>query len=481
MFPIPRGTRSGKRFLLQMPFGRRMLLSVLAAGFPAVALCLILLWTNSYSFSHKLEGTLFVLITWVGLSISARGKFIYSIRVLANVVGSLKEEDFSFRAAQAVEGDPLGDLAIEINELARALEEERLGALEAASLVRKVMAEAGTVILAFTPEGKVHLLNRAAAALLGGNEDWIRGRTASELGIEDLLEGPASETITRSFGHMDRRWLVRRTGFRQRGVRHRLVVLSEASEALRAEERLAWLRLIRVLGHEINNSLAPIKSITRTLTRISKTAGLPPDIHDNLMHGLEVIGGRADSLNRFLQNYARLAKLPPPKRRICELLPVLQNVASLESRLPVTMKTGPAVAVNMDPDQIEHALINLVKNAVEAVLERGGNRPARDEVLISWQTAGEDLTILVQDQGVGFPQTENLFVPFYTTKQTGSGIGLILSRQIVENHGGQLSMRNRSDIQGCEVIIRIPGCVVRTGAQACVASVDSPGPTGTRR
>jgi two-component system, NtrC family, nitrogen regulation sensor histidine kinase NtrY len=438
-----------------------MLLSVLAAGFPAVTLCLILLWTNPYSLDHKLEGTVFVLITWLGLSVSARGKFVYSVRVLANVVGSLKESDFSVRAAQAVEGDAFGDLAIEINELARALEEERLGALDATSLVRKVMAEAGAVILAFTPERKVHFLNRAAATLLGGDAEKIRGRTADELEITDLLEGPTSATITRFFGGMERRLLVRRTSFRQQGIQHRLVVLSEASEALRAEERLAWKRLIRVLGHEINNSLAPIKSIARTLTRISKTASLPPDIHDNLMHGLEVIGGRADSLNRFLQNYARLAELPAPSKRSCKLTPIVRNVASLESRVVVTIQGGPAATVNMDPDQMEHALINLTKNAAEAVLARTWTKPTYGPaVAISWETAGADLTILVRDQGVGLSQTENLFVPFFTTKQTGFGIGLILSRQIIENHGGQLAMRNRTDTQGCDVIIKIPGCVI---------------------
>lgn len=465
MFPIPDATKSRRRFKLQVPFGQRMLLSVLASGFPTVVLCLILLWTNSYSLDHKLEGTVFVLVTWLSLSVSAREKLVYSVRVLANVVGSLKESDFSVRATQAVEGDALGDLAIEINELARALEEERLGALEAASLVRKVMAEASAVILAFTPERKVHLLNRAAAVLLSQEADKIRGRTADELGIADLLEGPPSATITRFFAGMERRLLVRRTSFRQQGVQHRLVVLSEASEALRAEERLAWKKLIRVLGHEINNSLAPIKSIARTLTRISKTASLPPDIYDNLMHGLEVIGGRADSLNRFLQNYARLAELPSPNKRTCELRPVIRNVATLESRVMVTVQGGPPATVNMDPDQMEHALINLTKNAAEAVLARTWTKPAcGPAVAISWETIGADLTILVRDQGVGISQTENLFVPFYTTKQTGFGIGLILSRQIIENHGGQLAMHNRTDTQGCDVIIRIPGCVIVEGA-----------------
>jgi nitrogen fixation/metabolism regulation signal transduction histidine kinase len=462
MFPKQRGTKRGKWYRPRVPFGYRLLFSVLFAGLPAVVLCLILLWTGDYSLDHKLEGTAFTLISWVGLSVSSRQTFINPVRVLANVVGSLKEEDFSFRATHAVPGDALGELAIEINSLARALEEERLGALEAASLLRKVMAEVGAAIFAFTPDERVHLLNRTAAALLGGNEERIQHRTASELGIADLLVGPASETITRSFGNIEKRWLLRRTWFRQYGIQHRLVVLSEASEALRAEERLAWQRLMRVLSHEINNSLAPIKSIARTLSKMSDITTLPPEACGNLTHGLEVISDRAESLNRFLQSYAQLAKLPPPARNTCDLRDVVRRVASLESMQVVTVHEGPAIRVNLDADQIEHALINLVKNAVEAVLSKSRTYPREDSVVVSWEANGTDLEIFVRDRGVGLAQTENLFVPFYTTKQTGSGIGLILCRQIVENHGGQLTIRNRKDTEGCEVLVRIPACVVPT-------------------
>lgn len=463
MFVTRYGTKSSKRFRTRLPFGYRLLFSVLTAGLPAVALCLVLLWANPYSLYHKLEGTAFVLVSWVALSFSARATFTYSIQVLSNVVASLKEEDFSFRAPHAFEGDSLGELAIEINTLASALEGERLGALEAASLLRKVMAEAGAAILTFSPEGRIHLLNRAAAALLGGREERLLGRTAAEFEIEDLLNGPPSETITRSFGNIERRWLVRRTWFRQHGIQHRLIMLSEVSEALRAEERLAWQRLIRVLSHEINNSLAPIKSIARTLTRMSSTFQLPADSHENLMHGLEIIGSRAESLNRFLQSYAELAKLPPPTKRIFELKRLALHVASLEHRVAVTVQDGPDIEVDMDSDQIEHTLINLVKNATEAVLMEPGFEFISDPIVMSWNAAGTNLEIVVCDRGVGLSQTENLFVPFYTTKETGSGIGLLLCRQIVENHGGHVTIRNRKDTQGCEVTIRIPGCIVSNG------------------
>jgi nitrogen fixation/metabolism regulation signal transduction histidine kinase len=265
---------------------------------------------------------------------------------------------------------------------------------------------------------------------------------------------------------MEKRWLLRRSWFRQHGVQHRLVVLSEASEALRTEERIAWQRLMRVLSHEINNSLAPIKSIARTLTRMSAIASLPPEAYSNLTHGLEVISSRAESLNRFLQNYAQLAKLPPPDRRACDIATVVRHVTSLESRYPVTVREGPPVQVNLDPDQMKHALINLVKNAVEAVLLKAQPYSPPDSVVVSWAVLGTDLKIFVRDQGVGLAGTENLFVPFFTTKPDGSGIGLVFCRQIVEKHGGQMTIRNRNDDEGCEVVVTIPDCVVAPGQLA---------------
>src|SRR5215472_6036187 len=465
MFLTRAKTRSAKQFQARTPHGHKLLFSVLAAGLPAVGLCLILLWTNQYSLIHKLEGTAFILVSWLGLSFSAQEAIINPIRVLANVVGSLREEDFSFRATRAIEGDALGELAIEINRLARALEEERLGTLEATSLLRKVMAEASAAIFAFSPDGRIHLVNQAASALLGKRAEQILHRNAKELGIEDLLSGPPSQTITRSFGIIEKRWLLRRSWFRQRGIQHRLVVLSEASEALRAEERMAWQRLVRVLSHEINNSLAPIKSIARTLSRMPAIASLPQQVYSNLTHGLEVISSRAESLNRFLQSYAQLAKLPPPRRHACDIGTVVRHVACLESRHPVMVQEGPVVQANLDPDQMKHALINLVKNAVESVLLKAQPYPLPDSVVVSWTVLGTDLKIHVLDHGVGLPKTENLFVPFFTTKPEGSGIGLIFCRQIVEQHGGQMTIRNRKDNHGCEVVVTIPDCVVSPAKQ----------------
>lgn len=466
---LPQSRKKSRKRKFSLPFERRLLISVLTTGLPCAILSFVLLWTNSYSLDHKIEGTVFSILLWFGLGFAARNRVVNSVRVLSNVVASLKEDDFSFRATRAVSGDALGDLAIEINNLAQALESERLGTMEAENLLRKVLAEAEGVILAFSLDGKLKLFNRAAASFLGKKEEELSNQDAKELGIADLLGGPTSQTISRLSNGIERRWIVRRTHFRQNGVPHHLVMLSEASEALRAEERLAWQRMVRVLSHEINNSLAPIKSVARTLRRILSQNVLPERIHQDFDLGLDVIGTRAEALNRFLQSYAQLSKLPPPTRRVVGLQNMAERVRGLEARLAITILASPDIFISVDSDQLEQVLINLTKNATEALLTKYPEAlPTMTDgppVSISWTVVGNDLELWVRDRGVGLLDASNLFVPFYTTKETGTGIGLVLCRQIIEAHGGRLTIQNRTNTAGCEVQIKIPACVVPTGQQ----------------
>ena len=460
MLPILRAKTNAKRGnWLQGGFELRLLFSILFAGTAGVVLSLLLLWRSSYSLDHKIEISALILLLWLGLSFSARDRVVNSLRVLYNVISAVKDEDFSFRATQVSAGDALGDLALEINSLSRALGEERLGAVEATNLMRKVMAEAGTVIFAFSPDSRLRIVNRTGVRFLGKPEEEILNRTAAELGIEDLVKGPAWEVVSRVDSGTEKRWIVRRATFRQRGEPHTLIVLSEASEALRAEERAAWQRLIRVLSHEINNSLAPIRTIARTLGRMASTAELPMPLSEHLGHGLEVIHERADSLNRFLQSYTRVARVPRPQRRAVDLASLITRVAKLESRLPVKVIPGPSVSIFVDADQLEQVLINLIKNAAESVLLASEQEFGPEAVTVFWMVHGKDLEICIRDEGVGLTDTENLFVPFYTTKETGSGIGLLLSRQIIEAHQGTLMLRNRIERPGCEVVAKLPMCI----------------------
>jgi signal transduction histidine kinase len=230
------------------------------------------------------------------------------------------------------------------------------------------------------------------------------------------------------------------------------VVVADLSVPLREEELKAWQRLVRVLGHELNNSLAPIKSIAGSLTAMLKRSPRSPDWEDDMRAGLEIIETRAEGLGRFMQAYARLAKLPQPTLALAEIGPLVRRAAALETRLTIAMKGGPDLTARVDAAQIEQVLINLFKNAVEAALETGGG------VHVSWKQRKSFVEILVEDDGPGIANTANLFVPFFTTKPSGSGIGLLLCRQIAENHGGTITLRNREGgATGCAALLRLPG------------------------
>jgi two-component system nitrogen regulation sensor histidine kinase NtrY len=457
------GKKKSKIRAAHSSFESRLLISVLLTGLPAALFCLLLLWSTHYTLDHKIEGTVLLLLIWISLVISKSQSLIHSLRVLANVVAAVKEEDFSFRASLAFRGDALGELAIEINDLAQALETERLKTIDSLNLLRKVMDKAGAVILAFSADDRLCLINRAGADLLGFPEEHVLNCTATELGLRDLMDGPSSQTLSFPFGNIEKRWIVRRSSFRQHGVPHRLVVLSEASEALRAEERSAWQRIIRVMGHEINNSLAPISSIARTECRMLTQLALPPKELENLRHGLEIISDRAESLNRFLQSYARLAKLPPPRLSFVSVQELIEHAAAVESRLHIALSRGPDVILHVDPDQLLQALINLLANAVEAVFQRSEPPHEADPIAISWHNGTAGLEITIRDRGIGLADTSNLFVPFYTTKAKGTGIGLVLSRHIIEAHGGTLTIKNLEGALGCEVKIQLPRRVQTAG------------------
>ena len=309
-------------------------------------------------------------------------------------------------------------------------------------------------------------MNSAGERLLRQASPRLLGRTATELGLQTCLSAENASVIPLRF-NTDARWFVRRSSFRQRGVPHTLVVLSDVSRALREEERLAWQRLIRVMGHELNNSLAPIKSIAGSLHARLPGTTLGAEEREDFERGLGIIEARAASLNRFLQAYRQLAQMPPPVLKRSTLSPLVTRVAGLETRIEVKVVPGPDVTVMADSDQLEQMLINLVRNAAEAVLEgppatkrpdaallpRNGFEPA---VVISWKLLEKTVDLTIEDNGPGLLNPSNAFVPFYTTKPSGSGIGLVLSRQIAEAHGGSLELTNRPDERGCRVRVTLP-------------------------
>ncbi len=422
----------------------------LFAGFPAVLVSMILLWR--FDFPSKVQWTLtaLVLLFWLGFSTALRARVVVPLQTLSNLLAALREGDFSVRARGAGRNDALGEVAVEVNALGTTLHEQRLGAVEATALLTKVMEEIDVAVFAFDNHQSLRLVNRAGERLLAMPSDRLIGKTASELALSDCLEGNPSRLIEVSFPGGAGRWDLRRSTFRQEGLPHQLLVLSDLSRALREEERQAWKRLIRVIGHELNNSLTPIKSIAASLDSLLVKEPRPADWLDDTRRGLAVIGNRGEALSRFMEGYARLAKLPTPKKQPLDVGTWVRRVVRLETRMDIGLKPGPELTILADGDQLDQVLINLVRNGVDAAQVTGG------AVQVGWARSQSHLEVWVDDEGTGLSNTANLFVPFFTTKPKGSGIGLVLCRQIVEAHDGSLVLENRAGTPGCRAHVRLP-------------------------
>ena len=430
----------------------RVLLLALAAGLPGAATAVGLLWAGPYSLRTRWAASVAIVVLWWALASAVRATVVRPLQTLANLLAAMREEDFSFRARVTSRDDALGGAMAEVNVLAATLRSQRLGALEATALLRKVMEEIDVAVFAFDGDDRLRLANRAGEHLLGRPAEQLLGRGARELGLADALPEHAPQVLEIEFPGGKGRWEARRGTFRQGGLVHRLLVLADVSQTLRHEEREAWRRLIRVLGHELNNSLAPIRSISQSLAALLDKPERPADWEDDVRQGLSVMGGRAEALLRFMDAYARLARLPPPQKRPIEIGPVVQRVAALETRLAVEVRPGADRSLRADPDQLEQLLINLLRNAADAALTTGGG------VRIGWSVLPRqrELEVFVEDDGPGLPASANLFVPFFTTKPDGSGVGLVLCRQIAESHGGTLTLADRDGQGGCRASLRLP-------------------------
>jgi nitrogen fixation/metabolism regulation signal transduction histidine kinase len=428
----------------------RLTLLALGAAGPAILIVLIALWFGDYTAKVQWTLTLLIAACFLGFISSAREHIVHPLQTMTNLLAALREGDYSIRARGARENDALGEVLLEINSLGETLRVQRLGAFEATALLRTIMAEIDVAVFTFDPERRLRLVNRAGENLLGQPIDKLLGKQAGDLGLAACLDSNEDAPLSLSFPGASGRWGVRRSTFREHGLPHKLLVLTDLSRTLREEERRAWQRLVRVLGHEMNNSLAPIKSIAGSLEALLRREPRPTDWQDDARSGLKSIAARADSLNRFMEAYARLARLPPPQKEYVDLGDLIRRVVNLEPRLGVAIRPGPDMTIVADAAQIEQLLINLVHNAVDAALETHG------AVYIGWRTPGECVEIFIEDEGPGIMNPTNLFVPFFTTKPGGSGIGLALSRQIAEAHGGSLSLANRRDRTGAEALLRVP-------------------------
>jgi nitrogen fixation/metabolism regulation signal transduction histidine kinase len=434
----------------RLSFEHRIHLFALLTGLPGTGLALILIWTGDHSLQLQWTVTIFLLLLWLGFAAAVRERVVFPLRTISNLLSALHEGDFSFRGRPSGADDALTEVMVQVNAIVDTLRDQRSSAMEATALLRKVMSEIDVAIFAFDAQQVLKLMNRAGEKLLAQPSERVMGLKARDLGLADFLAGSPPSSVRKTFPGRSGVWGIRVGEFREHGVPHSLLVVSDLTRPLREEELLAWQRLVRVLGHEINNSLTPVKSISESLGRLLSRDPRPDDWLEDTVNGLAIISARAAALNRFTGAYARLARNPAPVMQELSVRDWVARTVALETRLRVAMEAGEELIIPGDPDQLDQLLINLLRNAVDAVQGTAGGVTAR------WKVNAASVEIAVTDEGPGVANSANLFVPFFTTKPSGSGIGLVLSRQIAEAHGGSLTLNNRADRSGCVALLTLP-------------------------
>jgi two-component system nitrogen regulation sensor histidine kinase NtrY len=437
-----------------MRFERRILMFTLLSGLAGMLVALVFIWAFPFQLSTKLTLTILLLIFWIGFGFAVKNKVAFPLRTILNLLGALREGDYSMRLRGARRDDAMGELVWEVNRLVQFLQRQRFDVVESTALLQKILAEIDVALFGFDSGGVLQWVNDSGQRLLKLNDEKIIGCHAGKFGLDLCLRGAVPRIVDLSLPGGTGRWELRRATYREKGLSHQLVFLSDMTRTLHEEQRQAWRHLIQILRHEINNSLTPIQSVAQSLQTCLRQKSRSQNWEDDVREGLEIIAERSEVLGGFIASYSRLTRLPDPTFAEMNVETWIHHVAGLETRLSVEITRGPELTIQADRSQLDQLLINIVSNAVEASLQA---KPQSDgRVVITWRKASSFLEVWVDDDGTGLDTTKDPFVPFYTTKSEGSGIGLALSRQIAEAHGGYLTLANHPDRPGCRALLRLP-------------------------
>jgi len=437
------------------PFDTQLSYLPLLASLPSF---ILLLWVMFYA---KISIYLILLVALFGsvsiffCYVKLHQKSAYQFRSLSNLLDAMVQGDYSLRARSSHNNLALNELVLTINTLSERLNKQRMQSIESQLLLNTVIEHIDVAIVAFNDKDEVALVNPTAKKLLQLSADINQTLPSNQLAqlkpVSEFTSGQ-SEVVSLTLGNQQGKFKVHMEEFRASGKPHKLLFITDVRLLLRSEERNAWQSLVRVISHEINNSLAPIASIGLTLKRsLSRTeqANIEPE---SLIEGLNVITQRANNLTEFVNSYKKIARLPAPQKQKTSIIALLDKVTPLFQKHKIIIESQQDHLLDIDPVQIEQVLINLLKNAIEA------NQEAKSEsgIAINWQVTHNAFSLTIADNGIGISNLDNLFVPFYTTKKQGSGIGLVLCRQILEVHNGQLTLTNKPDNSGCLAIIELP-------------------------
>ncbi len=429
--------------------GVRLLLWIASCAIPP-ALLLVFAAEDTLP-KYRVEALAVLGMVWVAIvAVAVRADVGRRIRALSNLVEAAHAQDFSIKAAHAREPGELGELYRQLNVLIGDLEAGRHTEQELLGMLQKVVDQISVAIVACDAYDRIRLVNPLAARLLRVPAEQLIGTDYAATPLAAIPFAAEPRVVDFRFPGAESRWQVSQQFYRRQGRPSRIVFIVDLRLALAEEEILVWQRLIRVISHEVNNSLTPILSLCQTLENVV-ARGDAAEQMDIMRDGLDVISQRAKGLKEFISVYARIARLPEPQkvefpaarlaRRVLAMFP--GGVVERAGDVPVATLFG-------DPVHLEHALINLVKNAVEA------NDGSAEPVRFGCRVVDGHAEFEIVDNGAGIRNPDNLFVPFYTTKPGGAGVGLVLCRKIAAQHHGQVSLENRGDAAGAVARLSVP-------------------------